>query len=384
MVFTHELNQLKYHSSKVRGISVLDEKVRKDFKNYVIGSESQEYRELSKGNPILTAKPQFGKVLEKLNITAYYALVPIVTKSQMSGLLVVGNFGSSNKLVEQDLEKLTLLCNMVALKLENLESFKNLFRSIQQRTEELETANKLLAESIIERDNMLKLVSHDMNAPLRNVLGLVDSIHRKYADALPEDVMDRIDRIRNNVDKERQMIKDVLLNFRAFESSSSDENIDMRDLLLSIKEELQHELEKKSIELYIPDTLPVIKAKRHLVRHIFLNLVDNASKYLPEDRKGNHIRIDANESIDEVTYSVSDNGKGIPQDKQLDIFLSYKSLEGLHEVEFSGLGLGLALVKNIVEKMSGKIWIKSKMGEGTTFFVSLRKSKFEHISKNQV
>jgi len=380
-VFVHDKNSLKYQSSRLKGMAVLNKKLAKELKNYVMGYDSPEYKEISKGNSYVTSRPHFHQILDQNNITVQLAMVPISTAAQLKGMLVVGYLGKEQKLDESDLETLTLLGNILALNIENLEAIANLSRNVQLRTEELETTNKLLSESIMERDNMLKLVSHDLNAPLRNVIGLVDSIYRKYKGELPEDLIDRIDRIRNNIDKERRMIKDVLLNFRALEADSADEEINMYDLMLSIKDELQHELEKKSIEFIIPENLPKFKARQFLIRHIFLNLVDNASKYLPEEQSGNKIQIDAKDSIDEITYSVTDNGTGIPQDKQLDIFRSYKSLQGLRELEFTGLGLGLALVKNIVEKMSGRIWVKSKPGEGTTFFISFRKGKFEQIAR---
>jgi len=380
-VFIQDKNALKYHSSKLKGLVVLDKKLAKDFENYIIGFDSPEYAEISAGKPYLTSRPHFHHILDQNNITAQMAMVPISTASQLKGMLVVGFLGKDHKLDESDLEKLTLLGNILALNIENLEAIKNLSRNVQLRTEELETTNKLLSESIMERDNMLKLVSHDLNAPLRNVIGLVDSIYRKYKGELSEDLVDRINRIRNNINKERKMIKDVLLNFRALEADSTDEEINMHKLMISIKDELQHELEKKSIDFIIPDELPKIKARQHLIRHIFLNLVDNASKYLPEDQKGNRIIIDAKEGVDEITYSIADNGTGIPQHKQLDIFSSYKSLQSIRELEFTGLGLGLALVKNIVEKMSGRIWVKSKSGKGTTFFISFRKGKFEQIAR---
>ncbi len=381
LLFLHEKQFLRFHSSRVKDLTVPDKKLREGLTNYLISPESTEYEEMVKGRPYVTSKPHFFKILESNNISASLALFPVATSTQMIAMLAVGYIGGDQRFDAQDLERLTLLGNIIALKIENIEAIDNLSRNVQQRTEELETANKLLAESIIERDNMLKLVSHDLNAPLRNVVGLVDSIHRKYTRELPDDVMDRIERIRNNVDKERRMIKDVLLNFKAFEMGSSDESIDLNDLLSSIQEELQHELDKKSIEFIVQPGLPEIRAKRHLVRHVFLNLVDNASKYLPEGRPDNFIRIEGKESVDEITFSVSDNGAGIPQDKQLDIFLSYKSLQGIRSLEYTGLGLGLALVKNIVEKLSGKIWLKSKPGEGTTFFVSFRKGKFEQFTQ---
>lgn len=380
LLFLHEKQFLRFHSSRVRDLTVPDKNLREGLTNYLISPGSTEYEEMVKGRPYVTSKPHFFKILESNNISASLALFPVATSAQMIAMLAVGYLGEDQRFDAQDLERLTLLGNIIALKIENIEAIDNLSRNVQQRTEELETANKLLAESIIERDNMLKLVSHDLNAPLRNVVGLVDSIYRKYTRELPDDVMDRIERIRNNVDKERRMIKDVLLNFKAFEMGSSDESIDLNDLLSSIQEELQHELDKKSIEFIVQPGLPEIRAKQHLVRHVFLNLVDNASKYLPEGRPDNFIRIEGKESVDEITFSVSDNGAGIPQDKQLDIFLSYKSLQGIRSLEYTGLGLGLALVKNIVEKLSGKIWLKSKPGEGTTFFVSFRKGKFEQFA----
>lgn len=368
-IFVKEGNFFRYYGSNIKGLDVINNKLKKECSDCIIPENSKEFKEMERLKPYITNKPYFNTCLEKFNLKGNFAFVPIASY----GLLVVGYLGENKIIREEDTGKMMLLSNMVALNIDNLEALATLERNVKLRTAELETTNKLLSDSIQEKDNMIKLVSHDLNAPLRNVIGLVDSIQRKYDNKLEKDIFSRLERIRNNVKKEMQMVKDILGNFSSLEQNNSISQIDMNEMINSIQEDLNYELEKKNVSVILEKKLPIINSNHHIIKHIFLNLIDNACKYLPEDRDNNTIKILYSQTDENIIFSVEDNGIGIPVDKQDDIFLRYKKLSDENQSGLIGTGLGLALIKNMVEKLSGKVWLESHPGKGSKFFISLRK-----------
>lgn len=237
---------------------------------------------------------------------------------------------------------------------------------------ELKTTNALLAKALKSKDILFKLLSHDLKAPLRNVNGLVDSIVRKYSSKLDLDVLDRLSRIQKNIDKEQEMISDILRSFKKSQSSLPVEKIDLNDILNSIEEELQFELQEKNVNIKIRKKLPILSTNYIIIRHVFLNLIDNSCKFF-KDEFGNQIDINYSINKNEYIISVRDNGIGIPSSKQEQIFEFNESNRIVSSRDLVGNGLGLPLVYALLEIIDGKIWLDGSTENGTTFYVSLAK-----------
>lgn len=370
-LFKFENNKLKYYKSNLRGMQVLDEKLRVDLKNFIITDGNQIVKEMHLHNPLIYSKLPFEDILQKYNIIGQYALIPVSTASNLYGMMIVGKIGEDQTIEHKELEKLMLLANTVGLHLENLNSMALLERSVEKRTSELEITNKLLSNSITEKDTMLKLVSHDLNAPLRNVIGLVESIERKFKGEMDTDLTDRLLRIRKNVEKELNMIDEILTSFRSEDTVDVSQQIDTRNLVQSILDELNYELNRKNVKVILEDNLPIIVSNQAIMKHIFLNLIDNACKYMPFKMSGNEIKISFSKDDSNSVFRVADNGTGIPKEKQEYIFDSYQKA-GASPDDSAGKGLGLALVKNMVGKIKGEISFNSKENKGSTFFISFK------------
>jgi signal transduction histidine kinase len=354
--------------------------LRKDLLNFIITDQNPIVKEMHSHNPLIYSKLPFDEILQQYNIMGQYALVPVSTASNLYAMIIVGKIGEDQEIVHKELEKLMLLANTVGLHLENLNSMANLERSVEKRTSELEITNRLLSTSINEKDTMLKLVSHDLNAPLRNVIGLVESIQRRYKDQLDSDLSDRLVRIRKNIEKELNMIDEILTSFRTDESLDLSQHIDIRNLIQSILDELAFELKRKNVKVLMDKSLPeTFKSNQTIMKHIFLNLIDNACKYMPLKNSGNEIQISFVKDDASMIFRVSDNGNGIPKEKQDFIFDSYQKAVTSPD-ESGGKGLGLALVKNMVGKIKGEISFSSKENKGTTFFI--RFNNLNHQQEN--
>ncbi|NOG44258.1 MAG: HAMP domain-containing histidine kinase [Calditrichaeota bacterium] len=367
-LFKYENSKLIFDSSSLKGLSVLDEKIKFDLKNFIIADQNYIVQKMQSHYPLIREELPFNDIMLKYNLAGKFALIPINTAFHFYGMVIIGNLGEKKSIEHKDLEKLMLLANTVALHLENIDNVQNLERSVKQRTEELEITNKLLSDSIIEKDIMLKLVSHDLNAPLRNVIGLVESIERKYKDDLDGDLNDRLLRIRKNVEKELNMIEEILTNFKSSKNIGLKEPVNISVLISSILDELTYELKRKNVKVEIDKNLPVLLSNEAVLKHIFLNLIDNACKYMPIKKRSNKIKILSNIEEEFLVFQVTDNGPGIPPEKQVNVFDSYQRGNNSPD-QSGGKGLGLALVKNMVGKIGGEIHLQSKVGKGTSFFI---------------
>jgi len=240
------------------------------------------------------------------------------------------------------------------------------------RKRELKSINNILAATIKSQRNFIKVVSHDLKAPLRNVSGLVDSIHRKYQGDLNPDISNRLNRIKKNVDKEHEVISDVLRDISNHEKILEYEKIDMQKIIDSITEDLEFEIQSKHIEIRIDNPLPVVYSNRIVLKHVFQNLLDNACKYFPENGN-NLIRIGYHEADSEQIFSVMDTGPGIPKELQKTLFNPYEYGQPSSAYDSSEGGLGLQLVSTFMEIINGKIWFESELGKGSIFYISLNK-----------
>lgn len=366
-VFLHKGEVYQYHSSEVKGLQMVNEKLAASFAEYRFDPDT--IRQNGQIIPFVSEKPPFAELLQKMNINGVFAHLPI----PQIGLLVVGYLDQKKRIKQDDLRRLLMISHIIAYRVENLEAIDILRRSLRIRTNELESSHQFLMESLQERDAMIKLVSHDLKAPLRNVSGLVDSIRRKYDDQLSKDIQERLNRIKSNMDKEMKMVEDILDSFKALEQKEQSDKVDLNIVVQRIRDELQFEIDQQNISFTVDSQLPVFYSNEHIIEHVLLNIIDNACKSFDDPRGNNRIKITAAETNHEVIIRISDNGRGIPKDKQETIFKPFTQLSTGQSARKLGVGLGLALIRNFMEKINGRIQLESAPGKGSTFILHLKK-----------
>ncbi|WP_420846903.1 sensor histidine kinase [Mucilaginibacter straminoryzae] len=163
------------------------------------------------------------------------------------------------------------------------------------------------------------------------------------------------------------MIDEVLQYSRVGQSKLETTTINMRELL----DELTHDLQLSSANQglrFIIEATPDVRGEQTMMHQIFSNVIGNAVKYSQKAAEP-VVKISGNVRGNEVIYAVSDNGIGIPEAEQAKVFDLFSRAKGVEE--FEGTGVGLAIVKRIVEKHHGRIWVESEPGNGTTFFIAL-------------
>lgn len=232
---------------------------------------------------------------------------------------------------------------------------------VRQRTHELEVANR-------ELKDFAYVVSHDLKAPLRGISRLACWLTEDYAQALDEKGREMASLLIGRVTRMDALIDGILEYSRIGRILGETTRIDLNDLLPEVVDMLAP---PSHIHVRIAADFPIIKADRFRLTQVFQNLIGNAIKFL--DKPEGHIGVDVEETGDYWTFRVTDNGPGIDKKYHAKIFQIFQTLVPRDMQE--NTGVGLALVKKIVEFHGGTVWVESTVGQGSTFFFTLPKSE---------
>lgn len=219
-----------------------------------------------------------------------------------------------------------------------------------------------------ELNDFAYIVSHDLKAPLRGIKMISQWISDDYADKLDDDGKEKLGMLSEQVDRMHNLIEGVLKYSRVGHSGDQHERINLNDLMPQI---ISMVSKPDHIDITIDDKLPVIECEQTQITQVFQNLLSNAIKY--NDKQHGQIRISCVEDGNKWKFSVADNGQGIEEKSYEKIFQIFYTV-GTKD-EYESTGIGLTLVKKIVENYGGTVWVNSKLGEGSTFFFTFPKHK---------
>jgi len=247
-------------------------------------------------------------------------------------------------------------------------------RDITERKQAEEHQAQLLKE--VENTNReLKdfayIVSHDLKAPLRGIKTLADWMSTDYADKFDEQGRERIDLLSARVDRMHNLIDGVLQYSRAARVKDKKGQVDFNKL---VPEVIDMVAPPENIAITVENELPVIECGQTRAIQVFQNLLSNAVKYM--DKPQGQIRIGCAGEDGFWKFSVADNGPGIEEKDFERIFQIFQTLLSTRD-KFESTGVGLTVVKKIVELYGGRIWVESKPGQGSTFFFTLPKQENE-------
>lgn len=229
----------------------------------------------------------------------------------------------------------------------------------------LEEQNKELTKANSELDSFVYSVSHDLRAPLTSLMGLISIIEYDESDG---EKMKLLDMMKSSVEKLDLFIMDIIEYSRNARLKVDHEKIDFSQIINGSIEQLQYMEEAKKIKITADvEGDAEFFSDRKRITVLFNNFISNAIKYHKPDQANPFIKIRVKLNEESAEVEVSDNGQGIPQvyiDKIFDMF--YRATEAK-----SGSGLGLYIVKEIIEKLGGKVGVRSEEGVGSTFYFSI-------------
>ena len=221
-----------------------------------------------------------------------------------------------------------------------------------------------LEKSNDELQEYAHIVSHDLKSPLRSIYALVSWLKEDNKGKLDETSLQNFAHIESTLEKMEQLISDILLYSSVGSAESEKQKVDLNIVI----EELEQILFIPShIKIYVKSKLPIVFGERAKLQQLFQNLISNAIKF--NDKEKGIIEINISEKKSFYQFSIKDNGVGIEKKYHDKIFKIFHSLN--HNKESTGIGL--SIVKKIIDLYNGEIWIESDFGKGTTFHFTLKK-----------
>ena len=261
---------------------------------------------------------------------------------------------------------------------EHLEVFKNIANlasaqfnsaiSLKNEKKALKDKNKLLIKlekSNEELENFAHVVSHDLKSPLRSMSALIAWIQEDNQEKFDIETIENFERLLKKVDKMDHLINGIL---KYSSIDKIDDNKQIISLQIIVQEIIQIIHVPKHISIRIKSVLPKLYIDKFRIQQLFQNIISNAIKY--NDKSEGEIIIDVEEKEVSYIFSITDNGIGIEQKYHKKIFEVFETLE---EPDENSTGIGLSIVKKIINMFNGKIWLSSEVGVGTTFFFELEK-----------
>ncbi len=245
-----------------------------------------------------------------------------------------------------------------------------LYRELQHHADELETALAGLQKLDRLKNEFMQNVSHELRTPLTLVRGYAEFLAEGDCGELTPEQQEMTDRLKRQAIKLSDLVGDISLALAAQARPLMREVVAIDELLLAAVE--KHEAPVRDAKLTlaaaIPPDLPPMKGAPNTLARMFDNLLTNAVKFTPE---GGMIDVRAQRQNGNVVIEVSDTGIGISSEQQARIFDRFYQVDGASTRRYGGMGLGLALVKEIAEAHAGVVSVQSELGKGSTFRVCL-------------
>ncbi len=238
---------------------------------------------------------------------------------------------------------------------------------VAQRTAELETA-------VYDLENFNYSASHDLRIPLRAVDGFSKILLDEYSPQLDDEGKRLLNVVRDNAKKMAQLIDDMQAFSRTGRMVTAHTEVNMDELVREVAAELKPAAVGRELKLEIHD-LPPVFADRDMMRRVIVNLLSNAIKFT-RPKATALIKVGAKTVDHETIYYFRDNGVGFDMQYANKLFGVFHRLHG--PTEFEGTGIGLAIVKRIINRLDGRVWAEGKVNEGATIYFALPMKNTAH------
>lgn len=318
--------------------------------------------------PILVADyPDHPEAMQKwikAGVTTFVG-APLRAHDHCLGMLALFNLNNSPRLFNQrDLDLVVSVGQQAGTAIQNL----RMLAETQQRAAAMAAALNRQAELDMMKNNFTQSVSHELRSPLGIIYGHAELLASESLGELNEDQKQSSKIIMRRVLMLTNLVEDLTALLAAETQELRREDIDTTMLIYSLLADYQMRAEdlEISLEAEIAEPIPWIRGDSTHLRRVFDNLVSNAFKFTPA---GGTITLRLNAEGEDVHIEVADSGEGIPDDKLGRIFERFYQVESGSARRHKGTGLGLTLVKEIVEAHRGTVSVKSELGQGTTFTI---------------
>lgn len=295
-----------------------------------------------------------------LNVNSYHGLpetLYFTSYRTQEGFLLIGE---ANHIEIQELKKTMITLN---------NELNNLTRELQKKNIQLDQLNQL-------KNQFLGMAAHDLRNPIGSIMMFSEFILEEQCDAISDELKQIIEIIKSSSSFMLHLL-DELLDVVKIESGKLELNYEKTDINGFLRNNIAVNSiiagkKKIKIILNLPETLPVVEFDRNKIEQVLNNLISNAIKFSFQETT---ITVNAFSTDNEIVINVSDQGQGIPTEEMDKLFKPFSKLSPKGTAGEKSTGLGLSIAKRIIIGHLGRIWVESKVGEGTTFYFSLPLNK---------
>ena len=277
--------------------------------------------------------------------------VVLITSNREAELLTRHLWKTVDELIRIPIEKLELQARV-----EMLLRTRQLSQELKLRNEDLES--------------FFHAMTHDVRAPLRAIKGFTQLLQEEEASRIGEQGRQDLEHIQSAAVQMQETIDGLITFARVERSNRKMQSVSLAHLVHACVQQLQLEIQQRQAQVIVSDHLPEVQGNAILLTLALTNLLSNALKFMPPDRRP-IITIQGTTSQQLCRLAIEDNGIGIPLEDQQRLFQPFVQLHGV-EV-YDGIGLGLATVRKAVELMGGRVGVTSTIGQGSIFWIELYK-----------
>ena len=298
--------------------------------------------------------------------TRAWLALPLMAQGQLIGALNLGR-ETGSPFTPKDESIVHEVANLLAVALQQA----NLHAALENELAERKKLISQLEASNAELERFTYTVSHDLKSPLVTIKGFLGMLGKDLQDNRPDRIQSDVDRISRAADRMDALLTDLLELSRIGRIINPPVEIDTVQLIRDALESVDAQLRSSNVTVNIAPELPPLYGDRIRLREVFENLIGNAAKYMGE-QENPMIEIGMRNDTTEPIFFVRDNGMGIEPIHHSKIFNLFEKLNSSIE----GTGIGLALVKRIIETHGGKIWVESEgLGKGSMFCFTIPDSR---------
>lgn len=342
----------------------------------------------------LEVLPCLAQFLEEINVRAKL-VVPIVQNNMLWGLLIAHQCDRPREWQDREINLLQKVSNQLAIAIQQASLFEQLQQELgdrqqaqtqlTERNEQLAISNEELARATRLKDEFLANMSHELRTPLNAILGMTEGLEEGVFGNVTEAQIKALKTIERSGSHLLELINDIL-DVAKIESGQIEleySTVTVESLCQSSLAFIKQQALKKRIQLHtkFPKHLPELNVDERRIRQVLINLLNNAVKFTPEEGSinleatvlplANTENIDNSEIQGYLRIAITDTGIGISAENIGKLFQPFIQIDSALNRQYQGTGLGLALVKRIVEMHNGKVSLTSELGVGSCFMIDL-------------
>lgn len=290
-------------------------------------------------------------------------ILPLRTRREVIGALIIAANDPDRAMTDEKLPLAELLTERASLAIENARLY----------TEQVEARHKLEDLSRL-KDEFLSIASHELRTPVTSIKGYTQLAKTLIKEGDLDTSEEYLDIALDQIDRMSRLILE-LLDVSRIETGRLEirrEPIPWSNFVRDAVHRHHTAVSDRRFHISIPDDYKFVHGDRDRLEQVLGNLLENAVKYSPD---GSDITVTVDDRVDSLVTAVCDRGIGIPADELAQVFERFHRGRHVSSTNYGGLGLGLYITKQIIERHGGTIWVESKEGHGTTFFFSLPASE---------